>query len=104
MIIHSVYCKLPDNVDTNERAAVMTELAAMQDEIDGMLSFEAGSNRDYEGLSAGFSWGFVSRFTNPASLAAYAEHPAHKAAGGRLLALCEGGLAGLMVFDLEVSS
>lgn len=104
MIIHCVYCKMPDNVDIGERAAVMAELAAMQDKIDGMLSFEAGPNRDYEGLSAGFSWGFVSRFADPASLAAYAEHPAHKAAGGRLVALCVGGVAGLMVFDLEVSA
>jgi hypothetical protein len=39
----------------------------------------------------------------PLTLAAYDAHPDHKAAGARLVALCTGGVAGLMVFDLEVA-
>ena len=32
----------------------------------------------------------------------YLDHPAHKAAGARLIAACENGLAGLLVFDHEL--
>ncbi|SMY06717.1 Dabb family protein [Flavimaricola marinus] len=102
MILHCVYGAIPNSADPDERRAVMDALAGLQGTIDGMLSFESGPNRDYEGLSKGYTWGFVARFRDRAALAAYDAHPEHKAAGARLVALCDGGVAGLMVFDLEV--
>jgi quinol monooxygenase YgiN len=103
MILHCVFTALRGDVDSAEREAVMAALAALQGQIDGMLGFEHGPNRDYEGLSKGYDWGFVARFRDRAALAAYDAHPDHKAAGARLVALCTGGVAGLMVFDLEVA-
>ena len=101
MILHCVYGAI---ADVAEVRSVMADLAALQPLIDGMEGFEHGPNRDYERLSAPYTWGFVARFRDRAALAAYDAHPAHKAAGARLVALCEGGVAGLMVFDIEVSA
>ena len=100
-IHHCVFCKMSEDADPEERDAVIAGLAALQSVIDGMMSFDAGPNRDFEGLSGGFSHGFVAVFRDRKSLATYDAHPMHKSYGRRLVGLCEGGVAGLMVFDIE---
>ena len=99
MILHCVFGHIGDVAAAR---AVMEDLAALVPLIDGMESLEAGPNRDFEALSRPYTWGFVARFRDRAALAAYDAHPAHKAAGARLVGLCEGGIAGLVVFDIEV--
>lgn len=102
MIRHAVYCRLRADVSEAEVADVMQALSDLRDVIDGMTGFEWGPNRDFEGKSAGFDVGFVCTFEDAAAHARYLPHPDHKAAGARLLALCDGGADGIMVFDLEV--
>lgn len=101
MIEHIVVMKLRPNHDAAELAAVMTGLADLMSRLPGAGRFVLGPNRDYENLSPGFSAGFIGTFDSPAALAHYADHPEHKALAGRLVALCEGGVAGIMVFDLD---
>jgi len=101
MIQHCVYCAIPASVDPVEQDSVFQALAAIMSLVDGFESFACGPNRDYENKSAGYTWGFAATFRDRAALAAYDAHPAHKAAGGRLVDLCDGGGDGIMVFDLE---
>lgn len=102
MILHCVHCAVRGDADADDLAAVMAELAALVGEVDGMTDLRHGVNRDFEGKSAGFPYGFVATFRDRAALAAYDAHPRHRAAARRLVAACEGGADGIVVHDLDV--
>lgn len=101
MILHCVFCALRADAEPAALAAVMADLAALRDRVDGLEWFRHGPNRDYEGKSPGHPYGFVACFRDRAALAAYDSHPAHRAAGARLVALCEGAADGIVVYDVE---
>ena len=101
MLLHCVFCALRSEADPVELQNVMGELAALKDVVDGMLSFQHGPNRDFESKSPRHGYGFIIAFRDRSSHLAYDGHPGHKAAGGRLVALCKGGYDGIMVYDLE---
>lgn len=102
MIIHSVYYAIQAGTSAEEIDAVFDQLSALVPICDGLLSCQAGPNIDLEHKSQKFTHGFVMTFKDQTALEAYAVHPAHKAAGGALVAICEGGSDGIMVFDLVV--
>ncbi|MEM5477331.1 Dabb family protein [Pacificibacter sp. AS14] len=102
MIIHSVYCAIRAGTQNSEIDSVFTQLSALVPICDGLLSFQAGPNIDLEQKSQKFTHGFVMTFDSQTALEAYAIHRAHKAAGGALVAICDGGGDGIMVFDLVV--
>ncbi|MBU2934984.1 MULTISPECIES: Dabb family protein [Pacificibacter] len=102
MIIHSVYCAIRAGTSAGEIDAVFAQLSALVPVCNGLLSFQAGPNIDLEQKSQKFTHGFVMTFESQAALEAYTVHPAHKAAGGALVAICDGGGDGIMVFDLVV--
>ena len=89
-------------MSTSERAEVFEGLSNLSMSLDGILSFEVGPNRDFEGKSPDYSDGFVIRFTDKGALARYAEHPEHLALGAKLFTICEGGADGIIVFDLDI--
>ena len=60
-----------------------------------------GANSSIERLSQGFDDGFVIDFVDASARDAYLAHPGHQRAGAGLVALLDGGLAGLVVFDLD---
>jgi hypothetical protein len=101
MLLHCVFCAIRPDADPAELAAVMEELAALRDEVDGFLDFRHGPNRDYESKSPRHGHGFVIGFQDRAAHLAYDGHPRHKAAAARLVALCEGGGDGIVVYDIE---
>ena len=47
---------------------------------------------------------FIARFENRESLDTYQNHPDHKETGRSLIACCEGGTRGILVFDYEHAS
>ncbi|MEL6751839.1 MAG: Dabb family protein [Pseudomonadota bacterium] len=102
MIIHIGLLTLADPAG-EDIADVMEGLAALRGRLSGMLEFEHGPNIDAEGLSPDCDYGFVVRFQDRAALQAYADDDEHKAIGVQLLALCKGGIDGLMVVDLDLS-
>jgi hypothetical protein len=53
-------------------------------------------------LNGGFVDGFVVTFENTEARDAYLAHPDHLAVGQRIVAAIDGGLSGLLVFDLAV--
>jgi hypothetical protein len=102
MIIHSVYCAIRAGTTEAEINTIFAQLSALVPVCDGLVSFKAGPNIDLERKSQKYTHGFVMTFDSQAALNAYAVHPAHKAAGGKLVTLCNGGGDGIMVFDLVV--
>lgn len=102
MLIHCVFCAIRPDADRDDLAAVYKVFADLVPRIDGMISFHAGPNRDFEAKTPAYTDGFVIHFANRSAHLAYEGHPDHKAAGARLVGLCNGGHAGIIVFDLEV--
>lgn len=102
MILHCVYLQLSEGYDHIELASVMSGLSDLCDDLSGCQGLKHGANVDLENKSPSFPYGFVATFDTTKALAAYALHPTHKALGARLCALCDGGAAGIIVYDLEV--
>lgn len=104
MILHSVYLRLPQETDRGELSEVMAGLNQLCRDLPGCAGFQHGPNRDYEAKSPDHPYGFVAQFRDAEALALYAENPEHKALGARLVALCDGGANGIVVYDLETAA
>lgn len=102
MLQHCVFCDVRTDAPAGALADVTRRLAGLMGKVGGMTAFQHGQNRDYEAKSARYSMGFICTFRDRAAHLAYEQHPEHQAAGHDLVALCNGGVAGIMVFDLEV--
>jgi len=103
MIRHCVFVKFRGDVSAGERAGIYAGLGALVGQIEGLLSVDFGPNISPEGRSQGFNDGFIMDFADEAARDRYLPHPAHKAAGARLVAALEGGREGLIVFDLDLA-
>lgn len=102
MIHHCVWLRFRAEVSRAQRDDLMAEIRALVGQVPGLLEVRAGVNARYEDLDHGFDEGFMAVFANREALAAYQAHPAHQATGARLVAAAQGGLQGLLVFDLEL--
>ncbi|HEX2510909.1 MAG TPA: Dabb family protein [Microvirga sp.] len=101
MIRHVVLIRFKDPVDEAAAAALFDEIKAVQPLIPGILNVAAGRSLELEKLEKGFRHGFIVEFENRAALDAYQNHPDHRRAGARLVEAAEGGLDGILVFDLS---
>lgn len=101
MLLHCVYCHLRDDADATALARVEGLLAGLVGQVDGMEWFRAGKNLDFEEKSPLHRWGFVTAFRDRAAHLTYEGHPDHQQAGPALVALCEGGHQGIVVYDLD---
>lgn len=101
MIRHCVMLRLRAKADRAELDKVMHGLADLVERLDGCSGFCAGPNRDFEGKTPGFAYGFTLDAATAEALAAYAVDPEHMALGARLVDLCEGGGDGIRVYDIE---
>jgi hypothetical protein len=102
MIRHCVFVKFRSDVNDDERAEIYAGLNALVGQIDGLMSAHFGANVSPEGLAQGFNDGFIMDLEDEAARDRYLADPAHKAAGSKLVAALEGGISGLMVFDLKM--
>jgi hypothetical protein len=102
MIRHCVWVKFRSDVPQTERQAIYDQLAALRGHLKGIAAMSVGPNVSPEGLHQGFTDGFTIDFTDAASRDAYLADDAHGRAGARLVAALDGGVSGLIVFDIEV--
>ena len=100
MIRHIVFVRFATTTAQSEVEAIFTELAALRQHLPGLQGFAAGPNTSPEGLAKGFTHAFTVEFASAADRDAYLVHPAHQAAGARLVRALEGGLDGLAVIDI----
>jgi hypothetical protein len=102
MIRHIVLVRFRDDVSEEHKQEIYADLHALVGKIDGLERAHFGPNVSPEGLSKGFRDGFVMDLRDAESRDRYLADPRHQAAGGKLVAACEGGLDGVLPFDLEV--
>ena len=102
MIRHLVLVRFRDDVAPAEISAIFDELRALRSVLPGMLAFTGGENISPEGLARGFTHAFSCDFKDAAVRDAYLIHPAHEAAGQRLVAATQGGADGLAVVDFKI--
>jgi hypothetical protein len=102
MIRHIVLVKFPAATPSDTIDGLFTELDNLRAPLPGMLNFKGGANVSSEGLARGFTHAFSADFVDAAARDAYLIHPAHKAAGARLVADAEGGIDGLIVVDIDI--
>jgi len=78
---------------------VMAALAGLKDKVPGIVDFSGGQNSSMEGLSKGYTHGFVMTFEDEASRDAYLPHPEHEKVKEMVFGLLDGGLDGVHVMD-----
>jgi hypothetical protein len=102
MIRHCVFIRFKPSISAADKAGLFQEIEALQDHLSGILAVHIGGNVSPEtGMDKGFSDGFIVDFEDGPARDAYLEDPRHKEAGGKLVAAAEGGIAGILVYDIE---
>ncbi len=101
MIRHCVFLRFRSEIGDDEKHTIYRDLASLRDRIPGFGSMAAGVNSSPEGLSQGYDDGFVIEFADASARDAYLTDAGHVEVGARLVALLDGGVDGLVVFDLE---
>ena len=103
MIRHIVALRFKAGTSAAEKEVLYRALEDLGQQIDGILGFRSFQNVAIElPVVRGFSDLFWFDFRDIAVRDAYLIHPAHQAAGARLVAAMEGGAEGIFVFDVEV--
>ena len=98
MIRHIVLLKARPEVTETHIAAIFADLHRL--ELPGLLAIHSGRSESPEQIERGYMHGFTVDFTDWDALAAYQDHPDHKRVGAALVAAAEGGIDGILVFDL----
>jgi hypothetical protein len=101
MIRHIVLIRFRPDLAEDRIAALLAPLSPLS----SRLGFTAvwGRSESPERIGRGYLHGFTADFASWAALAAYQDDPGHKAFGAGLVAHAEGGLDGILVFDLDVT-
>lgn len=102
MILHCVFMRLKSAMTPDDKQALFDAIVALKQVIPGILDIKYGPNVSPEGLHGGFVDGFVVTFESPGARDTYLVHPEHATVGERIVSSTDGGLAGLLVFDLVI--
>jgi hypothetical protein len=98
MIRHIVLLKARPEVTEAQIAAIFADLHSLK--LPGILAIHSGRSESPEKIERGYLHGFTVDFAGWDALASYQAHPDHKRVGRALVAAAEGGLDGILVFDL----
>ncbi|MDP2697065.1 Dabb family protein [Thalassospira sp.] len=102
MIRHIVLIKFKPDINKAAINNLFDALATLGDQIAEMRGFDGGISVSPENLEQGFRHGFSIDFDDAKARDAYLAHPRHQALGAELVKAANGGISGLIVFDLEV--
>jgi hypothetical protein len=100
MILHFVFIRFKSALQAAEKQELYSAIATLRNVVPGILDLKAGPNVSLEGLNGGFLDGFVVTFESPEARDAYLTAPDHIAVAERLVAAADGGLSGLIVYDM----
>ena len=103
MIRHIVLIRFQPTVPDHQIAALFTELHQIRDKVPGTLAITSGKSESPEQIERGYMHGFVVDFADWGALQAYQDHTDHKRLGAGLVAAAQGGIDGILVFDLAVA-
>lgn len=100
MIRHIVLLKARPEVTEAHIASIFADLHSL--DLPGILAIHSGRSESPEKIERGYLHGFTVDFADWDALAAYQSHPDHKRVGAALVAAAQGGLDGILVFDLPI--
>jgi Stress responsive A/B Barrel Domain len=100
MIRHIVLLKVRPEVTDSQVAAIFADLHGIGAKLPGVLAIHSGRSESPEKIERGYMHGFTVDFADWQALADYQDHPDHKRVGAALVAAAEGGIDGILVFDL----
>ncbi|MCB1338111.1 MAG: Dabb family protein [Maritimibacter sp.] len=103
MVRHIVLIRFRPDLSESAIAALWDELAAIRGQLPGIGAIHAGRSESPEQIERGYMHGFTVDFADWEALSAYQAHPDHKALGAKLVAQAQGGLDGILVFDLPMA-
>lgn len=104
MIRHCVFIRYQAETSAAVKAEIHAEIAALKGRIAGLRAVHVGENVSPEtGMDKGFSEGFIVDFDDAAARDRYLGDEEHRKTGGKIVAHAEGGIAGILVYDMEVS-
>ncbi|MFN5995614.1 MAG: Dabb family protein [Paracoccaceae bacterium] len=98
MIRHIVLLKARPEVTDAQIAAIFADLHSLN--LPGILAIHSGRSESPEQIERGYLHGFTVDFADWQALATYQAHPDHKRVGAALVAAAQGGIDGILVFDL----
>lgn len=98
MIRHIVLLRARPEVTEAHIQAIFADLHSLG--LPGILAIHSGRSESPEKIERGYLHGFTVDFADWDALAAYQAHPDHKRVGAALVAAAQGGLDGILVFDL----
>lgn len=101
MIRHIVLIRVRAGVTDAAMQAIFDDLGKIRDVVPGTGEIVAGRSKSPERIERGYMHGYTVDFADWDALAAYQAHPDHKSIGARLVAAAEGGIDGILVFDVE---
>jgi len=102
MILHCVFLRLKAATTAADKQALYDGIAGLKAVVPGFVEVKYGPNVSPEGLNGGFVDGFCVTFENAEARDAYLVHPDHVVVGKQIVAACDGGLSGLLVFDMNI--
>ncbi|MDQ0455101.1 Dabb family protein [Rhizobium paknamense] len=102
MILHTVLIRFKAAVQEAEKQALYDAVRALQADIPGMDDVKAGPNMSNEGLDGGFRDGFIITFATRAARDQFLKHPDYLVIGDTIVASTDGGLSGVLLFELEL--
>jgi quinol monooxygenase YgiN len=95
---HTVFLKFRDTTTPEQIEQVFNDLLDLSEAVEGIEDYVAGPNNSPQGLSQGYTHGFIMTFADAAARDAYLPHPEHKAFEQKALPLIES----VAVVDFEV--
>ncbi len=101
MIRHIVLLKARPEVTETHIQSIFADLHSL--ELPGILAIHSGRSESPEQIERGYMHGFTIDFADWNALATYQAHPDHKRAGAALVAAAQGGIDGILVFDLPIA-
>ena len=105
MIRHCVFIQFKSRVTAEYRDALFGEIAALQSHLAGILAVHLGHNVSPEtGMDKGYGDGFMVDFTGVDARDAYLIDDKHQHAGAKLVEAAEGGVAGILVYDMNIAA
>ncbi len=104
MIKHCVFIRFSKDTTEDQRRLLYQAVHNLKHHLRGWLGFVAGANVTPEaGMDKGYNGGFILDLENESARDAYLIDEQHQHVGGEIVACAEGGIDGLLVFDIRVA-
>jgi hypothetical protein len=104
MIRHCVFVRFSPQTAQETRTLLFSDIAALAERMPGLLAAHVGPNVSPEhGMDKGFSAGFILDFDSADARDAYLGDAEHQRIGARIVAAADGGVDGILVYDLDTA-